>query len=202
MIGGSSFWHNESNETCSLIGISLARIDEVVLVTGGIAGVGEVVGNAFFKERMALAKLCNLFHVLPVGSSPSQHGKTIYAGTTMKERREILGHVSDIYIAVEGGEGTAHEASVALSRGAMVVPVGRSGGFAQELYLHGRPSWCSQMEWQILGAIESTPQEIAKAVSAIIARFGANNTACGSQSPTGSGPSTPSGQEMTRPDNG
>ena len=60
--------------------------------------------------------------------------ETLFAGSDMKERREILGRLSGLFVLVEGGPGVEHEADVAAARGAALIPVGRSGGYAAALY--------------------------------------------------------------------
>lgn len=41
---------------------------------------------------------------------------TLFAGSDMAERREILARLSPLYLAVEGGPGTVHEGRVAIAR--------------------------------------------------------------------------------------
>ena len=60
--------------------------------------------------------------------------ETLFAGADMTERREVLGRLSGLFLMVEGGPRAGHEAEVASSQGAVVIPVGRSGGYAATLY--------------------------------------------------------------------
>src|SRR5262249_44356903 len=93
------------------------------------------------------------------------YGETLFAGADMTERREVLARLSDLYLAVEGGPGTVHEAAVATARNAVVLPVGRSGGHAAELYSQmTRPSAVEESMWTVLGAAESKTEETARAV--------------------------------------
>ena len=48
VIGSTSFWHAESQETCAVLGRLLADLGGLVLVTGGVEGVGEAVGRSFW----------------------------------------------------------------------------------------------------------------------------------------------------------
>jgi hypothetical protein len=96
----------------------------------------------------------------------------MFAGTDMLERREVLGRIGKIYLAIEGGPGTKHEASVAVSNGAIVVPVGRSGGFSGELYSKmTRPGWLTMDDWESLGSNNSSPDQMGFSVKRIVSKF-------------------------------
>lgn len=49
----------------SAIGVELANLEFVALVTGGFYGVGESVGRNFCEERQILRKEERIFHILP-----------------------------------------------------------------------------------------------------------------------------------------
>ena len=171
IIGSSSFWRRESEATCNALGPLLASLKSLVLLTGGVGGVGEAVGRSFYAARPESGGHRGVFHILPRGGDRWDYGETLFAGSHMGERREILGRLSDIYVAVEGGPGTAHEASVALSRSALVVPIGRSGGYAGELYpqLAAEVVDGSREAWRMLASDEATPGLVAEAVRKIVA---------------------------------
>jgi hypothetical protein len=172
VIGSTSFWHPESASTCFAIGESLAAIKDLVLITGGMTGIGEGVGRSFFETRMKEACDPDVFHVLPHGCSCWDYGVTLFAGSNMAERREVLGRLSRLYLAIEGGPGSVHEGKVALRNGAVVIPVGRSGGYAGELYPAVRcPAFASEEDWQVLGSSDATPERITEAVYEIVAAF-------------------------------
>ena len=88
----------------------------------------------------------------------------------MFERREILARLSRIYLAIEGGSGTEHEAEVAMNRcGVAVVPVGGSGGHAGELYGRmERPAYAAERDWETLARAEAKPREVAQSVLNIV----------------------------------
>lgn len=52
----------------------------------------------------------------------------------MSDRREVLGRLAPIYVVIEGGPGTEHEAEIAQSQGAVLIPVSRTGGCSEEIY--------------------------------------------------------------------
>jgi hypothetical protein len=165
VIGSTSFWHPESEATCIAIGQSLARIFELNVLTGGVSGVGEAVGRSFFDASSQSPGSRGVFHVLPEGEAAWDYGETLFAGLDMGERREVLGRLAPLYIVVEGGPGTAHEAAVALSRDAILIPVGKSGGHAAEVYTRvSQPAAVPPHSWLRLGQLAATPQEIADAV--------------------------------------
>jgi uncharacterized protein (TIGR00725 family) len=164
VIGSTSFWHGESEATCTRIGRSLAAIPGLVLITGGVEGVGETVGRGFCQARCEAGQVPLIYHVLPEGEEAWDYGETLFAGSNMSERREVLARLADVYLAVEGGPGTVHEAAVASGRGAIVLPVGRSGGHSAVLYSRrDRPAAVDERAWAVLGSPASTPEETARA---------------------------------------
>jgi hypothetical protein len=87
----------------------------------------------------------------------------------MGERREVLGRLAECYIVIEGGPGTAHEASVALARSVPVIPVGRSGGHAGKLYPQvPRPPLTAEAAWRDLARPEASLDQVAEAVATIV----------------------------------
>ena len=172
VIGSTSFWHDESQETCADIGERLAAFDNLVLVTGGVCGVGECIGRGFVKGCRKLGLTPSVIHVLPRGCGAWDYGTTLFAGDSMGERREILGRLAKAFIVVEGGPGTEHEATVAAAHGAVLVPVGRSGGHAGALYPGLlRPPFVDSRTWETLGDPEAAPRIVAKAVMEIVESY-------------------------------
>lgn len=109
---------------------------------------------------------------MPHGEERWDYSETLFAGADMQERREVLGRLARLYVSIEGGPGTAHEAAVARSRGSVLVPVGQTGGFSAEACTHTpRPAFADEAAWRALGAPESTPADLAGAVGSIVERF-------------------------------
>ena len=134
------------------------------MLTGGVSGVGEAIGRSCFDARSQAFGHRGIFHVLPEGETAWDYGQTFFAGLDMGERREILGRLAPLYLVVEGGPGTVHEAVVAMSRNATLIPVGKSGGHAAEIYPRvPRPTVVPSRSWRRLGEISATPEEIAHA---------------------------------------
>jgi len=130
--------------------------------------VGKLVGRAFNSVRGADARE-DIFHVLPHGDLPWDYGTTLFAGSDMEERREILARLADVFIVVEGGPGTAHEATVALMRTAVVIPIGRLGGVARELHRSIRqPMLSESSDWNTLSHSIATVGEVVAAVTHIV----------------------------------
>jgi hypothetical protein len=108
-----------------------------------------------------------VFHVLPGGHGADwDYGITLRAGKDMRQRREVLGRLARIYLAVEGGPGTAHEAEIAYGTGALVIPVRRYGGAAGDLYRRMAPEETGP--WQQLGDPAASEPEQADAVVRIV----------------------------------
>jgi predicted Rossmann-fold nucleotide-binding protein len=113
VIGSTSFWHGDSESICVQVGRLLATIPDLVLVTGGVEGVGETIGRGYHQSCREAGRAPRIYHVLPRGEETWDYGETLFAGDDMPQRREILGRLSRLNLAVEGGPGTAHEADVA-----------------------------------------------------------------------------------------
>jgi hypothetical protein len=165
VLGSTDFWHAESERTCSEIGRLLADISSLVLLTGGVEGIGEAVGRGFFQARRASGQEPRVYHVLPEGEQAWDYGETLFAGSDMTERREILARLSGLFVLVEGGPRAGHEVDVASARGAVIIPVGRSGGYAATRYGQiGCPPTIDPGTWAVLGSSGSTPEDTARAV--------------------------------------
>jgi len=172
VIGSTLFWHPQSEETCILLGRSLAGLDGLVLLTGGVKGVGEAVGRSFWAACRERESAPHVFHILPRGCWMLDYGETLFAGSDMGERREILGRLAEVYVAIEGGPGTAQEASAALARSVVVIPVGRSGGHSAVLYERiPRPSFTGDLTWRILGIADVSPTQVAGAVIDVVRAY-------------------------------
>jgi hypothetical protein len=165
VLGSTDFWHAQSERTCTEIGRLLAALPGLVLLTGGVEGIGEAVGRSFHQVRRAAGQEPRVYHVLPEGEPPWDYGLTLFAGSDMSERREVLGRLARLYLLVEGGPRAGHEVEVATAQGATVLPVGRSGGHAAGLYERMEcPAAIDSDMWAVLGSTASTPEQTARAV--------------------------------------
>jgi hypothetical protein len=165
VLGSTDFWHSDSERTCSEIGRLLAGIPGLVLLTGGVEGIGEAVGRRFFQARIDADREPCIYHVLPIGEPAWDYGETLFSGSDMTERREVLGRLSRLFVLIEGGPRAGHEVDVATAHNAVVIPVGRSGGFASTLYTRmSCPPAIEPGTWAVLGASESSPEQTARAV--------------------------------------
>lgn len=169
VIGSASYWGRDSGEICEAVGAQLATLEYLVLLTGGVPGVGEGVGRSFFDARKRSSILPNTYHVLPHGSRNWDYGVTLFAGASMGERREILGRLTPIYLSIEGGPGTAHEAEVAQKRGAALIPISRTGGYSQDIYPRlDCPNSRLDSEWRLLDDRDASAEEVGFAVRRIV----------------------------------
>jgi len=169
ILGSTSFRHEASEAICTEIGACVADLEGLVLLTGGVTGVGERVGRSYAEGCRKAGRHPAVIHVLPHGRAAWNYGVTLHAGDDMAERREILGRLVGIFIVVEGGPGTAHETDVASAQGALLLPVGRSGGHAGTIYPSlTRPAHIDARAWKTLGSPEASPRAIATAVAEII----------------------------------
>lgn len=165
VIGSQSFWGDDSEKICTAFGAGLGRVADVVLLTGGVGGVGEAVGRAFFQAREYLSLAPNTFHVLPMDDEAWDYGVTVFTGCTMDDRREVLARLASVYVCIEGGPGTAHEAKVVRQMGKLMVPIGRTGGVAKQLHASiPRPERVAARDWASLGDDDCPAEEVAGAV--------------------------------------
>lgn len=82
----------------------------------------------------------NLTHILPVSKKDSDYhhnlkiGNVIFMGKNMEERREYLINTCDIAIMLEGGPGTADEATIAINQGKLVYCFPITGGASNGMF--------------------------------------------------------------------
>jgi hypothetical protein len=169
VVGSTSFWGEDSPQLCRLLAARLARIADLVAITGGMSGVGETFGRAFAAERQRLGLPERLYHLLPRGCIARDSGMTLTAGTNYEERREVLGRVGQVYLVVEGGPGTAHEVRVARARSAPVIAVARTGGHARDVYPSlERPPGADATDWELLQDRAAPLDAVVTAACALI----------------------------------
>jgi hypothetical protein len=166
VLGSASLHHPDTESTCEEVGRLLADIPGIILLTGGVGGVGATVGKSYYRQRRSTGKPDRVFHILPEGSRPPNYGRTFIAGDDMHDRREVLARLSYVYLVLEGGPGTAHETSVAGARDVILIPVGRSGGHAADLYESITcPACVAADDWRELGHELSEPRKVAKSLA-------------------------------------
>jgi hypothetical protein len=169
VIGSTSFWGPDSRQLCEAIAADLAAVAGLVGLTGGMEGVGLTFGRAFAAARRVAGRPEDLFHLLPRGLGPCDSGVTLGAGNDYRERREVLGRVGHAYLVIEGGPGTEHEAAVAAGRGVPVIPLGRTGGHAGELYFRVRcPSGLPASDWHLLADAVASHERVVAAVGRLM----------------------------------
>eukprot|EP00927_Polykrikos_kofoidii_P052939 TRINITY_DN469_c0_g2_i8.p1 TRINITY_DN469_c0_g2~~TRINITY_DN469_c0_g2_i8.p1 ORF type:complete len:721 (-),score=60.18 TRINITY_DN469_c0_g2_i8:60-2222(-) len=125
---GSATFSEPAHET--LVGELAAALGPLPLtfITGGMAGVEKTFASN-------LAHVHKLVHVRPFGHpSGFEWGRDAFAGRNEDETRAIIGAIGDIYITVEGGQGVAFEATAAYKRGALVLPLIRTGGASSGMF--------------------------------------------------------------------
>ncbi|MDJ0736030.1 MAG: macro domain-containing protein [Nostocaceae cyanobacterium] len=161
VIGSTSFWGDSSEAICQAAGRYLAKIDDLVLLTGGVSGVPETLSRCFLADRV--------FHIQPYGFQPWDYGTNLYGGVSLRERREVLARMAAVYLLIEGGPGSEHEARRALQMGAVVIPVGRTGGFAEKLYAEmDCPDYIPIELWKNLGLRGETPEAVGITIAHIV----------------------------------
>ena len=169
VIGSGLFWGLDSRQLCEDIAVELAAVVGLVAVTGGRSGVGLTFGRAFAAARRAAGQPENVFHLLPRGFPPCESEITLGAGVDSIERREVLGRIGQAYLVIEGGPGTAYEATVATGRQVPLIPLARTGGHAGELYPQVcRPQGVRDEDWRILADAGAPLPDVVAAVGRVV----------------------------------
>ncbi len=169
VVGSTSFHGDDSRGLCHRIAAAIAAIPGLIAITGGMSGVGEAFGKAFAQERQWRGSPDDLFHVLPRGFGPCASGITLFAGIDYEERREVLARLGQVYLVIEGGPATAHEITVARQRGAVIVPVARTGGYAAEVFAADcPPAPVSAADWNLLADRTVTVDTLVSTVANIV----------------------------------
>ena len=187
--GGTKFYSKCGEAICKEIGKQLARVEEIILITGGFYGVGETVGRSFFEERERMKKPHGVCHVIAIRDEQDKstqtrqnpdrtfqrvpYGDTLFFGNSVRQREMLTPRVIDLCILVEGGPGAAFEAQQFIWNGNHVVPIRVTGGAAGGSFnvpstILVRPPNVSESDWSLLGDEDASPSEIASAVVKIV----------------------------------
>lgn len=136
--GSTSFAYEEREvmlDCCAGLGELVESRPSFLLLTGGMTGVAQRTSEHFARD----VETNRLYHVLPVeahqimGIPVPALGLTHYLGTSLFERQIILGLATRLLVVIGGGPGTAREANTSLAEGAVVLPLGVTGGVAAGL---------------------------------------------------------------------
>ncbi|MGB3511978.1 MAG: macro domain-containing protein, partial [Microcoleaceae cyanobacterium] len=172
IIGSTYFWGVTTEAICNATGRQLATLKNLAVLTGGVSGIPEAVSRSFWRECHQKNKSAPVYHIQPEGLEAWEYGKNLYAGKTLSERREILARIASVYVLIEGGPGAEQEARVAMASGAVVIPVGITGGFAQRLYQEmSRPYYITSELWQKLREGYISSEKVGEAVAQIIKKI-------------------------------
>jgi len=176
ILGPTSFMSPNSRDLVAAVARELSRLDvRISFFTLAMPGVQQT-----FAEHCNSSRLWNL---LPAGQTSGYgSGKDVCAGTAMDECKEVFAQLGDVYLTAEGGPALAGEAKAALARGALLLPLRRTGGassglcaFPQEAL--ARPAFASEEHWQLVGQEDAPVAESAAAVAAIFNAFASSRGA-------------------------
>jgi predicted Rossmann-fold nucleotide-binding protein len=147
LVTGSASFDFDKGENmeaaCHILGKLLRALPDVVLLTGGMKGVGQTVGKAFYDQQ---AEGAQLIHVLPTNCKEADpvEGDTFHLGANFPERQLILGMSSKINCLIGGGPGSMREANATLYSGNILLPVACAGGVGGGLTFDLPDAWeCS-----------------------------------------------------------
>ena len=178
VIGSTSFWNNTSELICAATGRFLAEFlitqlpkvqNNFALLTGGVSGVPEAVARSFWYTWEQHRQTAPIFHIQPRGFETWDFGTNLIGGSTLMERRAVLASMASVYLLIEGGPGAEQEARIAQERGAIVIPLGQSGGFAKKLYREmSCPLDLPEDLWQVLGDSTVSPVKVGETLATLI----------------------------------
>ena len=175
---------------CQKFGELLAQQMDCFLVTGGFYGVGETVGQSFYKERQKLggqsdsvihihAKKDAQDHSMQARQNPDgtfqemSYGKTLFYSDSVRQREMLTPKVIDLCILIEGGPGAAFEAHQFSWSEHTVIPVQATGGAASGKFnvppaIFMKPDPVQESDWSILSNVGAKHEEIAVALVNIV----------------------------------
>ncbi len=187
--GGSKFFSKNGRSICREVGRQLAKIKDLILVTGGFYGVGETVGRSFLEERDRMQAPHNVCHIVAVRDDQDQssltrqnsdrtfakvpYGDTLFYGNSVRQREMLTARVIDLCVLMEGGPGASFVVQQYAWNGNQVIPVAATGGAASGLFnapasIFKCPAQVSTSDWSTLRDASASAAEIASAVCRIV----------------------------------
>ncbi|MEM7727354.1 MAG: macro domain-containing protein [Cyanobacteria bacterium P01_A01_bin.45] len=179
LIGNTFFEETDADNKSiyQVMGQSLAKIDNLILLTSGDRGICEVISRSFWENSKSSGN--RVFHIQSCDRQPLDYGTNLYAGQTLKEQQEITAQIGSVYLLVDVDSEQKQEVENALSTGATVIPVNITKVYRDScdesygtlLYQNMHcPYYIPKQLWTLLGNPEATLEEIADATAQIIAK--------------------------------
>lgn len=175
--GGVAFRNAESEELVKVVAAELSEKlgQHVAFVTNNMPGTQRA-----FARHCDYAKT-KVWNLLPAGQANTcEPAGDLHAGSNLDHCRDLFCLLGDVYLTVEGGPGLSKDIRMVAARGAVVVPIMRTGeassgrfGFPSQLL--ERPNFASEEQWAVLRRRDVSLTECARAVVAIV------NSAVGNQ---------------------
>lgn len=177
ILGAKELRCQDSEELIKLVAGELCDVlppGSIVFVTGGLSGVQQCFSSAVAANPRGW--LHRQFHLVPRGqSSGYSQGKDLAAGEDETAKGRLLGRVGDVYLTFEGGPGVSGEAAEAFQRGALIVPLIRTGGASSGMFDFPQGAMGPQgaakdpEPWRTLADTKATLGATAAAVAKIVA---------------------------------
>ena len=191
--GSSKIGSKNGLEICREFGRLLAsEKHDYYLVTGGFYGVGDTIGESFYKEIQEKkgesgkyvihiqAKKDPQDHTVQARQNtdgtfqPLPYGENLFYCDSVRQREMLTPKVIDLCILIEGGPSAAFEAHQFSWSGHTVIPVVSTGGAAGGKFnappgIFYKPNYASESDWSVLSDLEAEPKAVAKALVNIVA---------------------------------
>ncbi|RWS28510.1 uncharacterized protein B4U80_07542 [Leptotrombidium deliense] len=197
VLGSTKSLDSRTEEICKAIGVELAKLKNVTLVTNGFNGTSDIVARAFFEAKEKEEFVGNrksefqssVVHILPLKDSqmitnkcrqnpdgsfePVSYGQTLFLGESLKEREKAVARILNTCILIGGGTEDAYEAQEFIWNDHYVIPVISSGGAASGQFgvpfkIFESPVGVQEEDRKNLIDKEASSEEVAKSVVKII----------------------------------
>jgi len=179
VLGGTKCSCQETEELIRLVADALFIAlppAGVAFVTGGLPGVQQSFAGT--SSSSSSGSKHQHWHLVQKGTASGfGSGSDLEAGRDQVEKGQLLALVGDVYVTFEGGPGVAKEANIAFERGALVVPLVRTGGASSGMFYFPKGAIAPHagvkdpVPWEVLGRKEASLAETAHAVAEIVAAF-------------------------------
>mmetsp|Transcript_93220 Transcript_93220/g.300074 ORF Transcript_93220/g.300074 Transcript_93220/m.300074 type:complete len:238 (+) Transcript_93220:305-1018(+) len=178
VLGGTKCSCQETEELIRLVADALFMAlppAGVAFVTGGMPGVQQSFAGT---SSSSSGSKHQHWHLVQKGTASGFGlGSDLEAGRDQVEKGQLIALVGDVYVTFEGGPGVAKEANIAFERGALVVPLVRTGGASSGMFDFPKGAIAPHAgvkdpaPWEVLGRKEASLAETAHAVAEIVAAF-------------------------------
>ncbi|XP_005093466.1 uncharacterized protein LOC101852907 [Aplysia californica] len=185
----SNLKDSRSEPICKAIALQLAKLPDVVVVTGGSKGASEILSHTFHQEVLDHKKKPHVWHVLPERDAEDvsdlyaqcsdgtftmmSFGKTLFCGGSINERESIVARCFPVCLLIDGGNSSCHEVQEFVWSDHIVVPVNCSsatlvGDLTVTDKLFQVPAGVLEDDWKHLNNKNTSVEDVGQVVARIV----------------------------------